>query len=86
MNQCMNIINFGVANGDSAFGGTIIGVALTLRQYRGGVEVTPPFDQDLNYDFNFQDIRTIGPRKILPVRKIIHSYTGCSCDVLLCIL
>ena len=44
------------------------GVALTLRQYSAnGTEVLPPLDQDLNYDFNFQDARRIGPRKIRPV-------------------
>ena len=30
----------------------------------------PVLDQDLGYDFNFQDIRSIGPRKIMPVSKI----------------
>ena len=44
------------------------GVALTLRQFSSnGTEVLPPFDQELNYDFNFQDIRRIGPRQISPV-------------------
>ena len=44
------------------------GVALTLRQFSSdGTEVLPPLDQDLSYDFNFQDIRRIGPRQIRPV-------------------
>ena len=44
------------------------GVALTLRQYSSdGTEVLPPLDQDLSYDFNFQDSRRIGPRQINPV-------------------
>ena len=43
------------------------GHGLVLKQYRNGVEVTPPIDQDLNYDFNFQQIRTIPSRKIYPV-------------------
>ena len=48
------------------------GVALTLRQYSpNGTEVLPPFDQDLNYDFNFQDIRRIGPRQISPVHTSV---------------
>ena len=32
------------------------------------------FDQELTYDFNFQDIRSIGPRKVMPVSE--NPYTA----------
>jgi hypothetical protein len=48
----------------------LAGHGLVLKQYRNGVEVTPPIDQDLNYDFNFQQIRTFPSRKIYPGDKI----------------
>ena len=51
------------------------GVALTLRQYSSdGTEVLPPLDQKLNYDFNFQDIRKIGPRQIRPVHMLVYTF------------
>ena len=43
------------------------GHGLTLRQYRDGVEVNPAVDEDLNYDFNFQQYRSVAPRKVMPV-------------------
>jgi dopamine beta-monooxygenase len=48
----------------------LAGRGLVLRQYRNGAEVTTPIDQDLNYDFNFQQIRTFPSRKIYPGDKI----------------
>ena len=43
------------------------GHGLTLRQYRDGVEMNPAVDEDLNYDFNFQQYRSVTPRKVMPV-------------------
>jgi hypothetical protein len=48
----------------------LAGHGLVLKQYRNGAEVTPPIDQDLHYDFNFQQIRTIPSRKIYPGDKL----------------
>jgi hypothetical protein len=48
----------------------LAGHGLILKQYRNGVELTPPIDQDLNYDFNFQQVRTIPSRKINPGDKL----------------
>ena len=46
---------------------TFAGTGLILRHLRGGQEISPPVDQDLKYDFNFQQFRYIPPRKLLPV-------------------
>jgi hypothetical protein len=48
----------------------LAGHGLVLKQYRNGLEVMPPIDQDLNYDFNFQQVRTIPSRKIYPNDKL----------------
>jgi hypothetical protein len=68
-NETCTASNF-PCEGITVFGNTfhthLAGVALTLRHYRGGQEIMPVFDQELTYDFNFQDIRSIGPRKVMP--------------------
>ena len=46
---------------------TFAGTGLILRHLRDGQEILPPLDQDLKYDFNFQQFRYISPRKVLPV-------------------
>lgn len=45
------------------------GRGVSLRHYRNGSEVIPSvaLDQDLNYDFNYQQYRSVTPRKIMPV-------------------
>lgn len=48
-----------------------LGHGLTLRHYRSGAEVTPSVDQDLNYDFNFQQYRSVTPRKVMPVSVLL---------------
>ena len=48
---------------------TIIGVELTLRHIRDGVELEP-IDINRNYDFNFQQTNYIPRVKILPVSEI----------------
>ena len=48
------------------------GHGLTVRHYRNGTEVAPSIDQDLSYDFNFQQYRSVTPRKIMPVSAILE--------------
>ena len=52
------------------------GQGITLRHYRNGVEVTPAIDQDLNYDFDYQQYRSVTPRKVLRVSLIIEAETA----------
>ena len=47
-----------------------IGTGLTVKHHRGGQEILPPLDQDLKYDFNFQQFRYIPLRKLLPVSLV----------------
>ena len=47
------------------------GHGLTVRHYRNGAEMTPSLDQDLNYDFNYQQYRSVTPRKVMPVSALL---------------
>ena len=47
------------------------GHGLTVRHYRNGTEVAPSIDQDLNYDFNYQQYRSVTPRKVMPVSALL---------------
>ena len=54
------------------------GHGLTVRHYRNGAEVTPSIDQDLNYDFNYQQYRSVTPRKVMPVGMLLEMSSICN--------
>ena len=45
-----------------------LGASVILRHVRRGVEL-PPIDQNLFYDFDYQQVNHITPRVVLPVSK-----------------
>ena len=49
----------------------LLGVGITLRHFRNGVEIEPMMD-DPNYDFFFQEVRPIRNRTIKPVGIMIY--------------
>jgi len=45
-----------------------LGASVILRHVRRGVEL-PPIDQNLFYDFDYQQVNHITPRVVLPVSE-----------------